>query len=261
MKTMKKIENQHLPLVPATDTALDLNGPATWDTAKYWADMAGKFAHASVAAQVMAGFALLELRKKHGTRPGKRNDLVTSPNDSERLNWSDLVKQHAGITDDTAAKWMNMATAIRAKWKKLAPQARLKELMAVSPTQWNELDVKLVSDSLHKVADGQTQLDFMRGLGLAKLPAGAGATGGKGGKKKQLTLAEEAALRQELAAKDWHHLEECLTVYRDKFLVLPDDAITAQVAALEQALTARKAWLKQPLNARNTQAISDVFDA
>lgn len=267
--------------VPAivVNTTLDLDGPATWDTVKYWADLAAKFQHASVAAQVMAGFGLLELRKEFGTNPGKRTDLAarcdtTSPHDAERLdqgisnsssendslNWPARVEKFAGISDDTARRWMLMASGIKARWKKLAPQARLKELMTVPPSQWNEADTKLVTDSLHKVADGSTQIDFMRELGLAKEKSGGpGREPGCDGIKKKLTLSEEAALRQELAAKNWHGIDQGLAAYKDKFTCLTDADVTAQVARLEQALTARKDWLKQPLDARDPLAIERMF--
>lgn len=252
------------------------NAPASWEQVKYWADLAGKFQQASVAAQVMAGFGLLELRKKFGVAPGRRSDLrgTTSPHDAERLdqpeadlssenpdlNWPERVEKYAGISDDTARRWMLMADGIKARWKKLAPQARLKELMAVPPTQWNVEDTKLVTDSLHKVADGSTQLEFMRELGLAKLKqGGSGREPGCDNTKKKLTLSEQAELLKLQAREDWFAADQGLAVYRAKFTILPDHEVEAQIPILERALKARREWLKLPLTSRNAQAIEQIL--
>jgi hypothetical protein len=100
----------------------EISGPATWDTVKYWATLAGKFQHASVAAQVMCGFALAELKKTHGIKQGKRTDLQLpdqsgSSTPTEAKSWPELVTEHAGISDDTAGKWMKMADGVKANGK------------------------------------------------------------------------------------------------------------------------------------------------
>ena len=273
MKTNSQLSTLNPQLVP--------DGPATWQGVKYWAELAAKFSHASVAAQVMAGFALSELRKANNVKPGQPKKVLphdagilvshnlphdvggsaTSPHDAAKLSWPEMVEKFAGISDDTARRWMAMADDIKARWKKLAPQVRLKELMAVPPSDWTEKDTKLVTDSLHKVADGSTQLEFMRELGLAKQKPGANSTGGTGGNtKKKLSLAEEKALHIEMANVQWHAIQKQIGTYTDKFLVLTDHDIEAQIAVLEQALTARKTWLKQPLNKRDVKAIAQMFN-
>jgi len=238
-----------------------LDGPATWDTVKYWADIAGKLSHAFVAAQVMAGFALLELRKDHGNQ-GKRTDLeadasATSPNDLERLDWPNAVKKYAGVSDETARTWMKMAEGVRSKWKKLAPQEKLKELMAVPPTEWSDKETKLVCESVQKATDGLSQIEFMRELGLAKKPSHNAAP--KGGQKKKLTISEEAALRKEQAIEDFAHLARILDVYADKFTLLSDSTVEAQISALEVHLKARRDWLKNPVGKRDAKAIAEIF--
>lgn len=243
------------------------DAPASWDAVQYWANVAARFQQASLAAQVMAGFALAELRKAHAIKPG--NPTGKNQHTGEELphdvvipeTWPDLVEKHAGISDETARRWIAMAEGIKARWKKLAPQARLKQLMSVPVNDWTDDDSKLVAESLHKVTDGQSQLVFMRELGLAKERQGAGATGGVGapGQKKNLTMAEEVSLRREQAARDWHGLSVILQAYTDKFLLLNDDDVTAQIALLEQALTARKTWLKQPVGRRDAEAITALF--
>jgi len=261
---MTSKSNQQLDQSPALLTKLprnpeiDINAPASWSQVKHWAGLAANFAHASVASQVMAGFGLIEMRKQFNSQ-GKRADLATSPHDVAKLGWQETVEKEVGISDETARRWIAMAEGIKARWKKLAPQKRLMELMSVSPNQWTDDDTKLITDSLHKVADGSTQLEFMRELGLAKLPQGAGATGGKGGAKKKLNLAEEAELRTIQARMEWAAIEQGLKVYTDKFLLLTDAEITAQLSLPEVAIAARNAWLKQPLDRRDPAAISILF--
>lgn len=249
-----------------TDHKKHVDGPASWDTVKYWADAAAKFSHASIAAQVMAGFALLELRKHHGNQ-GKRTDLAgaapTHPgpaaNNPEKLDWPDLVKQYAGISDDTARNWMKMAEGIRTKWKKLGPQEKIHQLMAVPVAEWNEKQIADVQTAIQKATDGMTQTEFLREIGLAKKPPGNKA-GGSGRAPTRLTISEEAALRKQQAAEDWTALDRLLMVYRDKFVLLTDDDVDAQIAALEQALNARRAWLKAPANKRDPQAVAALFN-
>jgi hypothetical protein len=248
-----------VPAVIEVKTALNLDGPATWDTVKYWADLAAKFQHASVAAQVMAGFGLIGLRKQLGTNQGKRNDLcdTTSPHDVEKLDWPDLVKQHAGISDESARRWMAMAQGIKARWKKLAPQARLKELMSVPPSDWSKKDTKLVADSLRKATDGSSQLEFMRELGLAK--KAPGNPNAKGGVARQLTTEEQAEQLKAMALEHSGAIGGLLNLSNKDFVLLDDLEVTCQVAEMEFALKLRRAWLDLPKDKRNADAIAKMI--
>jgi hypothetical protein len=242
-----------------------LTGPATWEAAKYWADLASKFQHASVAAQVMAGFVLNELHKAHGIKPGARTDLnlPTELGGSEApKSWPDLVKDQAGVSDETARKWMGMADGVKKKWKKLAPQDRLKELMAVSPSAWTDKDMKLVCDSLHKVTDGKSQLDFMRELGLAKKPPGnPNATGGTA---RKLTTAELSAQARAQALEDSGRLGAVLKSSNANFFLLTevnDLELDAQISVLEFALHLRRLWAKTPKVKRDAKVIESLIQA
>lgn len=244
-----------------------LAGPATWDHVKYWADTAAKLSHASIAAQVMAGFALLELHKKHNVKAGQPKKEL--PNHSEILSdasdqpdtsdkkWPDLVKDNAGVSEDTARNWMKMADGIKAKWKKLAPQEKLRELMSVPVGEWNDKQVAAVQTAVQKATDGMTQTEFLRELGIAK--KAPGNPNAKGGEKKKLTMSEEAELRKRQATEDWAAIYRMASVYRDKFVLLPDADVEAQIATLEEALNARKAWLKNPVGKRDPKAIADML--
>jgi hypothetical protein len=234
--------------------------PASWSQVKYWAGLSVKLQQGSVAAQIMAGFVLKELHAENGIKAGARTDLP-SKSGGDRKSWPQLCKENAGISDDTARTWMNMADGIRASWKKLAPQDRLRELMRVSPADWSKEDTKLIGDAVKKATDGASQIEFMRSIGVAKKPKGASSTGrapGCDNTKKRTSLADEAALRKSQAIVDWVDNWKQLAAYGDKFLLLPDDLVTAQIATLEQALKARKEWIKQPLNKRDTKAIAEM---
>ncbi|MDE2099093.1 MAG: hypothetical protein KGL39_17700 [Patescibacteria group bacterium] len=231
----------------------------SWDAVRYWAGMSARFAQATLACQVMAGFSLRALRDDYGSHQGKRND--TSPNDSERLGFQEMVRRETGLSDDTARRWINMADGIKARWKKLPARDRLRALMSMPPNQWSEPDVKLIGDAVHKATDGRTQLEFMWELGLAKRPQGSGAAGrapGEGGSKK-LSLSEQAEAQRLLAETNWQVLLKHHRVYAAKFTLLTDEVIEAQCAELEHLLAARRAWLKQPRNNRDAAAIERMF--
>ena len=235
---------------------------AAWDTVKYWATLAGKFQHASVAAQVMCGFALTELKKKHGIRQGKRTDLQLPDQSGSSPSWETLVEQYAGISDDTAGNWMKMSDGIKSRWKKLAPQEKLKELMAVPPSQWSEDDTKLVSDSLHEVTDGQTQTDFMRELGLAKKKPGNPNATGPSGPQKKLSTAEAAAEMRRIALEDSGRMGMVINASNRNFVLLTDVndlEVDAQIAVLEFALKLRKKWLAIPKGKRDAKEIEAMI--
>jgi hypothetical protein len=270
-------------LVKSPSTAIAaLNGPATWDTVKFWADTAAKLGHAFTAAQVMAGFALIELRKAHGNQ-GKRTDIVpidaskmsdkdfkkvldkvaptdgpaTSPSNLEKLNWPDAVKKHAGVSDETARTWIKMAEGVRAKWKKLAPQEQLKQLMSVPPGDWTEKETKLVCESVQKATDGMSQTEFLRELGIAK--KAPGNLNAKGGSKKKLSMSEEVELRKRQAAAQWDAISRMLDAYRDKFVLLSDADVLAQMDVLELALRGRRKWVTPAIGKRDSNAIAELF--
>jgi len=246
-----------LQIIPTIQSGV--TSAATWDTVKYWAELAAKFSHASVAAQVMAGFALNELKKANNIKPGNphRGQL---PNDLVIKTWPELVAEFAGISDETARNWMRMADGVKAKWKKLAPQEKLKALMSVSPSQWSEDDTKLVTASLHKIADGQTQTDFMRELGLAKKPSKNPNAGDyEHGKKKALTTAEAAAEIERMALEDSVKMGEWIRASNRSFVNVSDLEVSVQCSLLEEALKVRNKWLATPKAKRDAAQIDAML--
>jgi hypothetical protein len=213
----------------------------------------------------MAGFALNELKKKQGIKPGNPNFGKTGsqlPHDvviaDGGKSWPEMVHEYAGISDETARRWMAMADGIKARWKKLAPQSRLKELMAVSPSEWNEKDTKLVTDSMHKACDGSSQLEFMRELGLAKKPTGNTTTTDRKPPEK-LSADEQAAQLVALALADSGQLGVAVNASNQNFILLDDLEVNSQIAVLEKALKLRRAWTAQPKSKRDVSVIEKLL--
>lgn len=187
---------------------IQANAPASWGQVKYWANTAAKGAMVSAAAMVMAGFNLLDLRKKQGIKQGKRTDLAGNlPHDvgssaapQPALSWPEMVTKYAGVSDETARRWMATAEGVKSKWKKNPPQERIRELMRMPVSDWNETDTELVFKSLAKAIDGATMVEFMRELGIAKLKTGNPDADGDG--RRKLGAAEEQQKQLELALED-----------------------------------------------------------
>jgi hypothetical protein len=254
-----------MPLVPPALHSFSGGGSAPsvpsisgWDGVRYYADLAGKFERAKLACQVMAGFELIELRKAPSIRQGRRTDL-TSPNDSEKLQttWPELVKEFAGISDDTARNWMAMAAAVKPRLAKIADGPdRLREILALPPSAWDSPAIELVSSAVHKITDGKSQLEFMFDLGLIK--QSAAGTGGARPAKTQLAPSDALTQRAALAREAWQTINTSLYGYGTQFTLLDRGAIEIQIATLEEELKARKTWLQNP-TAENLPAIENIL--
>ena len=259
MSKLQKLAPQELS--PATVTAPAAGAPATWDQVRYWANIATKFQQASLAAQVMAGFELAELKKEHGFQRG--GDRRSNPNDlglktSGASTWEELCREKVGISDETARNWINMADGIRARWKKLAPEARLKELMAAPISHWSDSDVKLVEESLHKVTDGATQLEFMRELGLAKQKSGNPDGGAHGKGSRKLTTEEQVIKGKQIALEDSGVMGRSIAASNRNFFICGDNEVDIQISVLEFALKIRRKWQNTPAAKRNDALVSEI---
>ena len=231
---------------------------ATWDGARHWLNAAGMFEQGKLFSQVMVGFELAALQKTHGIVNGSKAHLSQ---DGKGDDWETILKKETGLSQSTAYRFMSMAKAAAPRLKKF-PALKNFDLFAKPLSLMPAPQREAMENAVKKITDGKTQAEFGEQLGLWKKPHGSGATGrapGEGGEKKKFSIAEMAAAHQEMAAVQWFALEKMLGSYRDKFLVLTDHAVEAQMAALEQALNARKAWLKQPQNKREPKVIAELF--
>lgn len=238
--------------------SFDLEVTGDWVRVRRYSEAARQFGRAQVACQVLAGLELIELRKQNRVRAGR-------PADATAPQWPDLVAEHAGISDDTARNWIRMAEGVRPRLKKLAGVgAMFRELLEVPLHQLSVEQHHLLEQAVHKATDGMTQIEFLRELGIAKQPAGHGATGGdRGGRRppKSLVPPTEEAM-QAVARADWVQIETVLDASRANFALLNDFEVEAQIAVFELHIRARRAWLRVPKKDRNPEtfgAVADMF--
>jgi len=247
----------------------------TWDGARHWLDTAKMFEQGKLFAQVMAGFELLALQKAAGVKHG--GDRSSSQNGNLKPDFETILKKETGLSQSTAYRFMSMAKAAAPRLKKL-PALRGFDPTANALASLTAPQAAAMATAVRKLTDGKTQQEFGEQLGLWKKPQGSGATGrplltasGPQGEDdqegdtepveegKKLTLAQEAELRKQQAAQNWAALDKGLTAYADKFILLPDTDVEAQIAGLEQALKARREWLKNPVGKRDAKAVADLF--
>lgn len=136
-----------------------------WANARQYAQMVEGGTQVMVVAQVMCGFELIELQKRHGL--GRGGDRKSKPNASV-LKWEDVVKKEIGRSDDTARNWMNMARAVAPKLKKLDGPWEAPALLALPPSEWPQGAREAVAKTLHGICDAGTQAGWMEELGLVK---------------------------------------------------------------------------------------------
>jgi hypothetical protein len=247
--TLQKIEPR-----PGNNSPVQIT--STWDGVRYWRNAAQMFEEGKLFCNVMTGLELLSLYKANGIQRGGDR---ANPQPAGLLTWEEICKKEAGISDDTARRYMDMA-------KVAAP--RLKKLPALKNFDpFNTPFAKLagpqreaLTNAVKKLTDGKSQADFFDTL-YKTGGKGTGRAPGCDNPRKNLSLSEEAALRKELAVGDWVAIWKILSAYQDKFLMLADHDVEAQVAVLEKHLAARRAWLKQPLNRRDPKAITEIFCA
>lgn len=186
--------------------------PDEWQEAKKWARAASQFEKGKLAAQVMAGFALEELRSKWN-RMGKKTTSL-----STLRGWQDRVKQEIGISHVTALNWIAMAEACgkRLKKQQVDGKAAFTELMDRPIHDWTDAQVETVTVAVQKLTDGRTQLDFMQELGLTKP-----APKPRGGKREKSADSDVPAEDSpELAA-----LDICKPIMQDIYLQWIDKTI------------------------------------
>lgn len=246
----------------------------TWDAVRYWIAMSERFARASLASQVMAGFSLLELHASLKMRSGRRTDLLNLPNDlvgsipsqqsPQSHSWPALVKSHTGLSDETARNYMKMATGVKKRWADLPIRDRLHTLMSVPASQWQEEDAKLITEAVHKATDGLTQMDFMWSLGLAKKP-GSGPRGHN--KPTQTSQPGQSGPSVDPAADDDDD-DELLTEFRNDMRVFTgaddDTLIRCSTETLTKHLAEVEAYtirIREILSRRKTIAQRGVKPA
>lgn len=244
-------------LAAQTPETMEVRIEGTAASARRWVDMAQRFARCTLACQVMAGFELEAIKKARGVkRGGDRRSNPSIPG----LIWEDFVRQEVGISADTASVWMRMAEAVKPRLKKLPGAGELlREILAKPVAELTEAQASLLAETVRKICDGRTQLDFLLELGLAKAPQGSAATGGDhGGGRKPLTPEEQFEAQRQLALTDWSDIASKLAVVKVSFTHIPDEQLDRLISGFEAYAAAMRAWRTAPASARGPALLQEI---
>jgi hypothetical protein len=232
-----------------------------WANARRFAQMAESGTQVVVVAQIMCGFELIELQKRHGL--GRGGDRKSKPNASV-LKWEDVVKQQIGRSDDTARNWMNMAKAVAPRLKKLDGPWEAPALLALPPSEWPEGAREAVAKTLKNVCDGETQAEWMEELGLIGKAKERGGARTKT-KEEKLTPAQEMeaflnACREDFTAT-FSRLDALLVNGHWQAPTIADAELESAALAAEQFAAQAKAWLKTPQKKRTRLELPEATEA
>ena len=127
-------------------------------------------------------------------KQGSRSDINFPSNLG---SWEELVKKFASVSDETARIWIKMGEGMKVEMRKLMPKERFLKLMALPISQWPESEKKVLTDFVHKRADGKTQNQLLLEFGIVKgIGRNENPTGGPRG--PALTPEEKAAIADPL---------------------------------------------------------------
>lgn len=250
------------------------------DRLRQYATQSDRFARASLAMQVMAGFELLEIKAQSPyTRGGRRTPksnphdagLTKNAQDSALLaktapsnpfegwpTWETFLHQALGISADTAGRWMAMAENARHRLKKLDGWGALvRDLMERPIADLNPEEVDVLSRAVAKITDGRTQLDFLAELGIVKRPGNPALGGNTGGRPAASGVIDDDAIKR-AAIEDWATVDRGIRGGGMGFTVLTDAEIEAQIELLTRAVRVRREWIASPVSARNPHTIQTL---
>lgn len=232
---------------------IQLTGTA--EGVRRWVDAAEKFGRCAVACQVMAGFELLEVKKTLGFIQGGRRSKGQNRNDCGFASWEEYVRSEIGLSDRTAFNWMRMAESAKPRLKKLAGIGSLiRDILTKPVSELSPTESQLLTDAVHKLTDGRTQLDFLVELGLAKSPQGSAAKGGNLGQGETETPSDEDMRR--MARESWTVIAERLSLERESFTLLDDAQVEALLDYTDHLARAMRAWLRTPKAERGPDAVN-----
>lgn len=250
------------------------------DRLKLYASSSDWFARASLAMQVMCGITLREIKRQspytQGRRalPGKKpHDAGFSENGPEMgvsvasdpfagfPTWETFLKGTAGISADTAGRWMAMAEAALPRLRKLDGWGDMIQSLLDRPISNLAPDeVAMLSKAVAKITDGRTQLDFLAELGIVKRPGNPALGGNTGGRPAAIGVIDDDAIRR-AATEDWATVDRGIRGGGMGFTVLTDAEIEAQIDLLTIAVRVRREWIAAPASARNPQTIKTLGQA
>ncbi len=245
---------------PSEDTSTEVFviAEAKWDEARKFIDASGRFERCKLFSQAMAGMHLRDIQRELGL--GRGGDRRGGSNGQiGRLNFAALVEEKMGLSARTATRLMEMGDQLRKRLKKL-PELSGVEIDRAAIGELSEPQVKALEAGVRRLTDDRTRQQLLAELGLYKAgqsaAPGGSRDGGSGSGGSDRSPEHAATTAKEIAAADWTALDMMIRGYGDKFLVLPDAAVTVQIAALEIALKARQKWLSKPRAQRDPQTLS-----
>jgi hypothetical protein len=268
--------------VPAIRSATsgDVGVGGSIDRLRQYAVQSDRFARASLAMQVMAGFELTQIQSQSPyTRGGRRNPksnphdagLTKNAHNSAVLaqtapanpfeawpTWEAFLKGVLGISADTAGRWMAMAENARHRLKKLDGWGALvRDLMERPIADLNPEEVDVLSRAVAKITDGRTQLDFLAELGIVKRPGNPALGGNTGGRPAASGVIDDEAIKR-AAIEDWATVDRGIRGGGMGFTVLTDAQIEVQIELLTRAVRVRRDWIAAPVSARNPHTIQTL---
>lgn len=233
----------------------------TWESARTWLDRAAYAEATALWCQMMLGFELAALQYEHGETRGR----PSGGNKPKALVFSrpqpfyEMVTERLGISDETARNLIRMAKAAVPRLRKLP------DLRDFDPCQHRigllpEPQLVSLNAAVFKLTDGLTQIEFMRELGLVKAAHGSGARGGyKPAVKDAPSVTELAEAEAKAARENFVMLSQIVGTKPERFTLLPDEEVKAELAVLEIAATARRKWLSQPMGHRDPSVVTELF--
>jgi hypothetical protein len=231
---MKEIETEMRKVKgetePSERKALD-----EWARARRFVEAATLFQRASLAAQVMAGLVLDDLKKGFPHGGGRANagrrlfpaqtrakasspqhaDLILLPVPAvgeKRETWEQAIRERRNISPDTAARWMEMGRAARTRLGK--GDIELGAILEKHPGALTAAEQELLKRAVRRISDGRTQMEFMLECGSVREEpsegrrrageSGAAATKGKPRADTGHFLNARAGLVQTKSLSFWH---------------------------------------------------------
>jgi hypothetical protein len=235
------------------------------DLLRQYATQSDRFARASVAMQVMAGFQLALIKAESPYTRGGRRTPKSNPQDAgltenaqnsavlvktEQANpfegwptWEGFLQGVLGISADTAGRWIAMAENARPRLKKLDGWGSLvRDLIERPIANLNPDEVDVLSRAVAKITDGRTQQDFLQELGIVKRPGNPKLGGNTGGRLSASGVIDDDTIKA-AANEDWATIERGIVGGGMSFTVLTDTQIEAQIEWLSRAIRVRREWL------------------
>lgn len=235
----------------------------SWDRARHWLTTAKACHEAGLLAQVMVGLELLALRASYPETRGRPSRGEISPATgliSARVPFADAIQAETGLGRTQAFELIRMAQAAI---------PRLREQPALEgfdPSQGvgalDDSQREALTETVRKLTDGLSQIDFLEALGLCKTRRGSAARGGALSQGAPADVGGGAEREAEIAIRDFAAAELALTANPIRFTLLPEPVVEAQIGTLERILgaqiRARREWLR---GNRNLSAIEQILAA